>query len=198
MQLATTFGASLPHWLIADLPALPRALPTVAEQMRLVNDLADRNWRAGNGGPFAAIVVDDATGELVSVGVNVVLSSGLTVTHAEVTALSLAQQALGQWDLGAGGADLSLIVNWRPCVQCYGATLWSGVRSLVIAGEGQILEDLTGFDEGPLVDDWAQQFEARGIRVSVGIGYDDAISVFQSYGESDSVVYNARGAVDPT
>lgn len=196
MQLATTFAASLPDWLIADLPALPRTLPTVAERMRLVNDLADRNWRAGNGGPFAAIVVDDATGELVSVGVNVVLSSGLTVTHAEVTALSLAQQALGQWDLGAGGADLSLIVNWRPCVQCYGATMWSGVRSLVVAGEGRILEDLTGFDEGPLVDDWAQQFEARGIRVSVGAGYDDAIAVFQSYGESDSVVYNARGAVD--
>ena len=141
MTLATTFGASLPGWLIDDLPNLPRTFATNEERMRLVNDLADRNWRAGNGGPFAAIVVDDATGELVSVGVNVVLSSGLTAAHAEVTALSLAQTALGRWDLGADGADLALVVNWRPCVQCYGATMWSGVRSLVVAGEGPLLEE---------------------------------------------------------
>jgi len=196
MQLATAFAASLPDWLIDELPAVPRRLPSVEERMRLVNDLADRNWRAGNGGPFAAIVVDEASGELVSVGVNVVLSSGLTAAHAEVTALSLAQRALGRWDLGADGADLSLIVNWRPCVQCYGATMWSGVRSLVVAGEGALLEELTGFDEGPVVEDWAQQFEDRGIRVTIGVGHDDAVAVYRAYGASDSVVYNARGAVE--
>jgi tRNA(Arg) A34 adenosine deaminase TadA len=197
MELATTFGASLPDWLVSDLEHLPRTLPTDADRMRLVNDLADRNWRAGNGGPFAAIVVDETTGELVSVGVNVVLSSGLTATHAEVTALSLAQQALGRWDLGADGADLALVVNWRPCVQCYGATMWSGVRSLVVAGEGPLLEELTGFDEGPVVQDWAEQFEKRGIRVTVGVGHDDAVAVYRAYGDSDAVVYNARGAVAP-
>ena len=196
MQLATAFAASLPDWLIDELPDVPRRLPSVEERMRLVNDLADRNWRAGNGGPFAAIVVDEASGELVSVGVNVVLSSGLTAAHAEVTALSLAQRALGRWDLGAEGADLSLIVNWRPCVQCYGATMWSGVRSLVVAGEGALLEELTGFDEGPVVEDWAQQFEDRGIRVTIGVGHDDAVAVYRAYGASDSVVYNARGAVE--
>jgi tRNA(Arg) A34 adenosine deaminase TadA len=197
MELATTFGASLPDWLVSDLVNLPRVLPTQDERMRLVNDLADRNWRAGNGGPFAAIVVDDDTGELVSVGVNVVLSSGLTAAHAEVTALSLAQRALSRWDLGADGADLALVVNWRPCVQCYGAAMWSGVRSLVVAGEGPLLEELTGFDEGPVVDDWAEQFEARGIRVTVGVGHDEAVAVYRAYGDSDAVVYNARGSVDP-
>ena len=198
MPLATTYDASLPDWLIEDLESLPTVLPTVPERMRLVNELADRNWRAGNGGPFAAIVVDDATGEVVSVGVNVVLSSGLTASHAEVTALSLAQRSLGRWDLGADGADLSLVVNWRPCVQCYGATMWSGVRSLVVAGEGPLLEELTGFDEGPMVRDWAAQFEQRGIRVTIGVGYDDALAVYRAYGASDSVVYNARGAVEAT
>ena len=59
MELATSFGATLPDWLIDDLDGLPAVLRTDDERMRLVNDLADRNWRAGNGGPFAAIVVDD-------------------------------------------------------------------------------------------------------------------------------------------
>lgn len=195
MPLATHFSASLPDWLLADLDTLPTVLPTLEERMDLVNALADRNWREGSGGPFAAIVVDAATGELVSAGVNVVLASGLTSMHAEVTTLSLAQAALGRWDLGAEGADLQLVVNWRPCVMCYGATMWSGVRSMVVAGEGPLLEELTGFDEGPVVDDWAAQFEARGIRVTIGVRHDEAVAVYRAYGDSDSLVYNARGVV---
>ena len=164
--------------------------------MSLANELADRNWRAGNGGPFAAIVVDRASGALVSVGVNVVLSTDLSGMHAEMMALSLAQRAVGRWDLGAEGADLELVVNWRPCVMCFGATMWSGVRALTIAGEGAEVEELTGFDEGPMPDDWAGEFERRGIRVSVGVGHDDAIAVFRAFGASDAVVYNARGATE--
>jgi len=196
MSLATGFSASLPDWLVAELDTLPTVLPTLEDRMDLVNVLADRNWREGSGGPFAAIVVDAATGELVSAGVNVVLASGLTSMHAEVTTLSLAQTRLGRWDLGADGADLQLVVNWRPCVMCYGATMWSGVRSLVVAGEGPLLEELTGFDEGPVVADWAEQFEARGIRVTIGVRHDEAVAVYRAYGDSDSLVYNARGAVD--
>ncbi|MFT4307700.1 MAG: nucleoside deaminase [Microbacterium sp.] len=196
MTLATDVAASLPAWLIAELDTLPTVLPTPEDRMDLVNTLADRNWREGSGGPFAAIVVDAASGALVSAGVNVVLASGLSSMHAEVTTLSLAQTALGRWDLGAGGADLELVVNWRPCVMCYGATMWSGVRSLVVAGEGPELEELSGFDEGPVVDDWAAQFEARGIRVAIGVRHDEAVAVFRAYGDSDSLVYNARGQAE--
>jgi tRNA(Arg) A34 adenosine deaminase TadA len=191
---ATSFSAALPDWLVAELDSIAaRPLGTAEERMTLVNELADRNWRAGNGGPFAAIVVDAASGALVSVGVNVVLATALSSVHAEVMALSLAQRALGRWDLGAEGAELELVVNWRPCVMCYGATMWSGVRALTIAGEGAEVEELTGFDEGPMPEDWAREFERRGIRVSVGIGHDEAIAVFRAFGASDAVVYNARG-----
>lgn len=196
-SLATDFSASLPSWLTDDMATLAASpLSTPEDRMRLVNELADRNWRAGNGGPFAAIVVDAASGALVSMGVNVVLASGITSMHAEVMALSLAQRAVGRWDLGAGGADLELVVNWRPCVMCYGATMWSGVRRLTVAGEGAELERLTGFDEGPMTEDWDGEFERRGIRVSSGVGHDDAIEVFRAYGASDSVVYNARGLTE--
>lgn len=193
MPIATSFTMTLPAWLVDEADTLPTVLPTLEERMALVNRLADRNWREGNGGPFAAIVVDDTTGELVSAGVNVVLSTGKSSGHAEVMALGLAQQRLGRWDLGADGANLSLVVNWRPCVQCYGATMWSGVRSLVVAGSGPELEELSGFDEGPMVADWAEQFEARGIRVTQDVGREEALEVYRAYGASDSLVYNARG-----
>ena len=195
--LPTAFSASLPAWLVAELPALAATpLPDDDARVALAIRVADRNWREGTGGPFAAVVVDAASGELVSVGVNIVLASGLSSTHAEVTALSLAQTRLGRWDLGADGAELELAVNWAPCVMCYGATMWSGVRRLVIAGHGDECGSLTGFDEGPMPEDWMGEFERRGIRVHSGVRRDEAVDVFHAFGASDAVVYNARGAAD--
>jgi tRNA(Arg) A34 adenosine deaminase TadA len=196
---ATDFAVALPAWVgpcVADLPA---AIPTREDRMRLVHELADRNWREGNGGPFAALVAESATGTVVSVGVNVVLGSGVSLAHAEVTALGLAQRALGTWDLGAGDLPAhELTVNWRPCVQCYGATLWSGIRTLVIAGSGPELEEITTFDEGPMVEDWAAQFAARGIEVVDGVLREEALEVFRAYRAAIDAggitVYNARGA----
>jgi tRNA(Arg) A34 adenosine deaminase TadA len=193
--LATAFGARLPDWVPALLADVPEILAGDDERIRLVNRLADRNHREDTGGPFAALVVESATGRLISAGVNLVLASGLSSTHAEVVTLSLAQARLGGWDLGGEGLpELELVVNWRPCVMCYGAAMWSGVRRLLIAGEGPELEKLTGFDEGPMPRDWAAQFAARGIEVTVSPLREEAIEVFRAYGaRGDAVVYNARG-----
>lgn len=187
-----SFTVTLPRWVAEELPAGP--LTTDADRMALVHRLAARNPREGSGGPFAALVVESGSGRLVAAGVNVVLASGLSMAHAEVVALGLAQARLGTWDLGGEGLPAhELVVNWRPCAQCYGATLWSGVRRLVVAGEGPELEDLTGFDEGPMREDWAAQFERRGIAVTVGVLREEAVAVFADYGRGDHTVYNARG-----
>lgn len=191
MPLAAALSATLPPWLTAELPALPSRLDDDRASMALVHSLADRNWRAGNGGPFAALVVDHHSRELVSVGVNVVLSSGLSGMHAEVMALGLAQTAIGTWDLAAV-RDLELVVNWRPCAMCFGATLWSGVRHLVIAGDGPECEQLTGFDEGPLLPTWRDELTRRGIDIVENIDREGATTVFAAYGASDAIVYNAR------
>lgn len=198
MKLAATgYSIALPAWTAEAVADVPPVIADVEERMRLVHALADRNWREGNGGPFAALVAESGTGRIVSVAVNVVLASGVSSAHAEVTALALAQRTVGDWDLGgAGRPDHELVVNWRPCVQCYGAVLWSGVRRLVVAGSGPELEQLTGFDEGPMREDWAAQFEARGITVLDGVLRDEALGTFTDYRDgiaSDGLtVYNAR------
>ncbi len=190
--LATAFSAGLPDWVVPFLAAYHGPTSTSQERMALVHALADRNFVAGNGGPFAAVVADPETAEIVSVGVNVVLSSGLSSAHAEVTAISLAQVALGSWDLAAVRPGLELVVNWRPCAMCFGAVLWSGVQRLVVAGDGPDLERLTGFDEGPVVPDWAEQLHLRGIQVERDVLRDGAIATYTAYGQSRSLVYNAR------
>ncbi len=196
MTLPTRYGVELPGWVLEEVAAAPRPATDV-ERMALVHRLARRNVREGTGGPFAALVVDASSGTLVSVGVNLVLASGLSASHAEVVALGLAQARLARWDLGAEGARHTLMVNWRPCVQCYGAILWAGITRLVIAGDGPELEALTGFDEGPMVPDWVAQFEARGIVVERGLLRAEALDVFREYQELVAAgavtVYNARG-----
>jgi tRNA(Arg) A34 adenosine deaminase TadA len=192
VSLPTHYGVTLPDWVLDEVAGA--SLETDVDKMALVNRLARRNFMEKTGGPFAALVVED--GRLISAGVNLVLASGLSSSHAEVVALGLAQTAVGSWDLGAGGAKRELIVNWRPCVQCYGATMWSGITRLVVAGDGPELEQLTKFDEGPMVADWAAQFEARGIKVVQNVLRDEALDVYREYGEfvaaGDVTVYNAR------
>jgi tRNA(Arg) A34 adenosine deaminase TadA len=187
------FGAELPAWVDEELESARADLGTDEGRMRLLNRLAERNVAEGSGGPFAALTVRSGSGEVVAAGVNLVLASGLSSMHAEVVTISVTQARLGTWDLGAEDDQLELWVNWRPCAMCYGATLWSGVRSLVIAGDGPELEQYTGFDEGPVREDWAEQLEARGVAVRVGVLRDEAVAVFRRYGENpDKTVYNAR------
>ena len=42
-----------------------------------------------------------------------------------------------------------------------------------------------------MVADWAEQFERRGIRVTVGVSTEEAVAVFRDYGRSGALVYNA-------
>lgn len=196
-ELPTTYEIRLPGWVAAELADVPDVLPSLEDRMRVVHRLARRNFVEGGGGPFAAVVVERDSGRLVSAGVNVVLARGISSGHAEVTALGLAQARVGTWDLGADGLPAhQLVVNWRPCVQCYGATLWSGVRSLVVAGDGPELEQLTGFDEGPMVRDWRDQFRARGIEVLSDVLRAEAVATWQAYADhvasTGATVYNAR------
>lgn len=187
------FTLSLPDWAIAALNELPAHLPTLEERMTAVIEFSRQNFLRGTGGPFAAGVFERDSGRLVVIGVNRVVASRCSSAHAEIMALSLAQARLGVYDLGGPGLPAhQLVVNWRPCAMCYGAVPWSGVRSLVIAGEGPELEAITGFDEGPVHPDWRGELERRGIEVIGDVLRDEAIAVYREFAASNALVYNAR------
>ena len=187
------FTLNLPEWALRENKALPARLPTLEERMAAVIRFSRLNFERGTGGPFAAGVFERDTGVPVVIGVNRVMPLQCSSAHAEVTTLTLAQQLLGTWDLGAPGLPVyQLVVNWRTCVMCYGAVIWSGIRSLVIAGSGPELEEITGFDEGPIHPQWQQELERRDIDVVDNLLKDEAVAVFRDFAASGSTVYNAR------
>src|SRR5882724_6758651 len=185
---------TLPDWGAGELSAQrARRFAAVEDRMRLVIALARRNFERDTGGPFAAAVFDDEDGRLVSIGVNRVVPMRCSSAHAEVMALSLAQQATGTHDLGGGGQPRhQLVVNWCPCAMCCGAVIWSGVRALVIAGSGPELERITGFDEGPIHPDWSGELARRGVAVNDGVLRDETLAMFRDFAASGRPVYNAR------
>lgn len=191
--LVADFTLSLPDWAAVRLEQLPAYLPSLEERMAAVIEFSRLNFVNETGGPFAAGVFERDSGRLVVIGVNRVVASNCSSAHAEIMALSLAQQRLGTYDLG--GARLpahQLVVNWRPCAMCYGAVPWSGVRSLVVAGDGPELEAITGFDEGPCHPDWRRELEKRGIEVVQDVLREEAIAVYREFAASRQLVYNAR------
>lgn len=191
MSLSHRCTIELPGWVQPWLDGRELKLESPAAQMGLVIELARENVRAGTGGPFAAAVFRAGDGELVSVGVNLVTESGLSMAHAEMVALSLAQKRFGDWDLARNG-DLVLVTSCEPCAMCFGAVPWSGVRSLVCGARKEDAE-AGGFDEGHKPDDWADSLRERGIEVSEGVKREEAAEVFQFYREQGGVIYNPGG-----
>jgi len=162
--------------------------------MREVIRFSRLNFERGTGGPFAAGVFERDTGKRVVIGVNRVVPLNISSAHAEVMTLSVAQQLLGTFDLGGAMMPAyQLVVNWRPCVMCYGATLWSGIRSLAIAGSGDELEQITGFDEGPIHPEWDKELAKRGIALIQDVLKDEALAVYRDFAASGALVYNGRG-----
>jgi tRNA(Arg) A34 adenosine deaminase TadA len=191
--LPSDFTLAMPEWCGSIAGTLPAAMERIDERVALVIRLSRLNIEHDTGGPFAAGVFESKTGKIISLGVNRVMPFNCSCAHAEIMAISLAQKALGTYDLGGKSmVSHDLIVNWLPCAMCFGALLWSGAKRLIIAGHGPELERLTGFDEGPRPDNWEKELTARGIEVISGILRDEALAVFRKFQETGKTVYNAR------
>lgn len=183
-----TIQIPLPRWLLPFDDGT--VYPTLEARMALAVNLARRNVPEGTGGPFGAAVFEAATGKLVAPGVNLVLSSNLSVAHAEIVALSLAQAKLGDFRLGAKGRpSLQLVTSAAPCAMCLGAVPWSGVRSLVCGARDEDARAI-GFDEGDKPIEWRGYLASRGIELIEDVLRLEAAAALRSYHEAGGEIYN--------
>jgi tRNA(Arg) A34 adenosine deaminase TadA len=116
--------------------------------------------------------------------VNRVVPQHCSLAHAENMALMIAQQRLGRHRINEDGGHYVLATSAQPCCQCYGATVWAGIDTLLIGARTEDVESLTEFDEGPLPADWAGELERRGIAVRRDILRDASRDVLADYGRN--------------
>src|SRR5450432_2057964 len=89
--------------------------------------LSLENVRAGSGGPFAALVVRE--GSIIASGTNQVTTLQDPTAHAEVVAIRVACQALGNFQL----SDCVLYTTSEPCPMCMGAIYWARLANVYYA-----------------------------------------------------------------
>ena len=182
---------SLPAW-IEEFARGYSVVEKPAERMAFVIAASRKNVEEKTGGPFAAAIFQKDTGKLVSLGVNLVTSQGMSLLHAEMVAFALAQRKLGTYDLGRKGlAQHELVASTEPCAMCFGAIFWSGVRRVVCAAEDADARSI-GFDEGPKLDNWQEALRSRGIEVVCGTRREEAAAVLAWYAASGGQIYNSR------
>ena len=181
----------LPGW-VGELLSEDLTYTNAEDRMRLVVKLARQNVRHGTGGPFGAAVFERESGRLVAPGVNMVVNSGCSVTHAEMVAIMVAQQRIGSFDLGGEEQPAhELVTSTEPCAMCLGATPWSGVVGLVCGARDEDAAKV-GFDEGAKPPDWVRSLEERGISVTRDVLREEAAAVLREYAALGGEIYNSR------
>ncbi|HOP49843.1 MAG: nucleoside deaminase [Flavobacterium piscis] len=181
-----------PDWIEEFVASYERSFDRLVDRMKFAIDLSEKNVMLGTGGPFGAAIFEKESGKLIACGVNQVVELNKSIAHAEIMAILHAQEKLKTYDLGNPELpDLQLVTSSQMCVMCFGAVLWSGVKSVVIGARGIDVESSCGFDEGPLHPNWVEELEKRGIEVIQDVLRPDAIAVLKMYKRLNAVVYNA-------
>lgn len=98
--------------------------------MRIALEAAQAAALAGET-PVGAVIVDPASGEVVSVGANQPIGSHDPTAHAEIVAIRAAAQKLGNYRL----TNLTLYVTLEPCAMCAGAISHARIGRVVFGAE---------------------------------------------------------------
>jgi tRNA(Arg) A34 adenosine deaminase TadA len=96
--------------------------------------------RAGDGGPFGAVVVKD--GKVIAAAHNAVLGQNDPTQHAEIRAISAASKKLATYDLS--GCDI--YSTTEPCPMCFAAVHWARIDRLFYGTDIEDVKKL-GFNE---------------------------------------------------
>jgi tRNA(Arg) A34 adenosine deaminase TadA len=159
------------------------------DRMRLAIEVARQNVERGTGGPFGAAIFN-ASGRLVSVGMNSVVRLTNCTLHGEMVAFMMAQQKLGTFTLKSPDLPVhELYTSCEPCAMCLGTTLWSGVQRVVYAATREDASMLN-FEEGPVFPESYEYLEDRGITIVRQVLREEGRAVLELYRSRSGRIYN--------
>lgn len=154
------------------------------EALTLSVELAVANVRKG-GGPFGAVILNSSM-EVIGIGVNAVVSNRDSTAHAEICAIRSAENRIQNYSL----ENCSLYSSCAPCIMCFGAIYWSGLKEVVFGAPKETAEAV-GFMEGPVSPElWeAAKADKEIVCSRLAISEELIARPFELYRELNGVIY---------
>ncbi|HEY0244172.1 MAG TPA: nucleoside deaminase [Mucilaginibacter sp.] len=146
--------------------------------MQMAIDLSAYNVKQGMGGPFGAVIVKD--GMVVARSANKVVLQNDSTAHAEVSAIRLACQELGTFNL----TGCEIYTSCEPCPMCLGAIYWARIDKIYYANTKADAAAI-GFDDHFIYDELEQPMEKRKLPI-VQLMRDEALPVFKLWSETEN------------
>jgi guanine deaminase len=159
-----------------DLKLSPEQHSFMAEAI----ELARKNLKSFNGGPFGAVVVKD--GVIVGKGSNCVTSNNDPTAHAEVVAIRDACKNLNTFQLDG----CEIYSSCEPCPMCLGAIYWARPSKLFFAA-GREDAAKAGFDDSYIYNQIPLSVEQRDLP-TIQFMTAEAQSVFDSWVELEQKI----------
>jgi len=145
--------------------------------MRMAIELSEQNVKDGLGGPFGAVIVKD--GEIVAASANKVVPTNDPTAHAEVSAIRLACQKLGTFNL----KGCVIYTSCEPCPMCLGAIYWAHLDHIYFANT-KADAAAVGFDDQFIYEEIDRRMEHRKLPI-VQLMRDEAQKAFKLWEISD-------------
>jgi guanine deaminase len=128
--------------------------------LKLAVEEAIIGMRAGDGGPFGALIIRD--GEILGIGHNTVLKTHDPSAHAEVNAIRNACNHLQDHHLSGA----SIYTNFEPCPMCLGAIYWADIRRVYYCAGRKDAQKI-GFMDSHFYDEFALDPDKRELKSSL-------------------------------
>ena len=145
--------------------------------MRRAIELAVENVRAGKGGPFGAVIVQD--GRILAEGANLVTSTNDPTAHAEIVAIREACRALGRFYL----TGCEIYTSCEPCPMCLAAIYWVRLEKVFFGGT-RADAAAAGFNDELIYHELATPLADRTLPI-VQLMRDDALRAFEAWTQAE-------------
>lgn len=143
-------------------------------------ELAFRNVKNQQGGPFGAIVVKN--GEIIGVGVNRVTANQDPTAHAEVVAIRDACKNLNHFQLDG----CVIYTSCEPCPMCLGAIYWARPDQVFFACTKEEASAI-GFDDQFIYEELALPYQERKLNMKM-ISLENRLIPFDLWSSSSTKV----------
>lgn len=153
------------------------------ELMQLGIKKAQSTMRENIGGPFGAVIVNEA-GEVLSIASNTVLGDHDPTAHAEINAIREACKKIGSHDL----TGCTLYATGHPCPMCLSAIIWANIKT-VYYGCTPYDADRIGFRDDFIYNFIKKDCDNKKLMKLTQLSRQDCLQLFDEYTKNNKQLY---------